>query len=402
MAWEQPAAKVRGNGEARIGAVQRTLAPGEVLLEFVLLEPRSYCMAITTQGVQLVPLPGKTHLENLSQRAREDLQAGRGSTGAASRELYDVMLAPLARQWRGARRLFVVPDGQLHLLPFDAVIAASDQTAGGLSVAVVPSASVLALLRTKGELASAKPDRPLLAIGGVPYERMAGPGSTGAARSASVITGFFDAAMPAKLSTLPRAEAEVRMAASILGPSSSVLVGDAATETALKSEDLWRYEVLHLAAHGFADQKFPERAAIVLLSDLRAGEDGLLQPREIARYRLRARLVVLSACETAVGPTIGQEGVLNVARAFLVAGASSVMMTLWPVSDATSVALMRQFYEYLAQGNDVSEALRASKRAVAERFGPESAATIAAFQIVGDGAQRIEKPKAASQTVGAR
>ena len=135
------------------------------------------------------------------------------------------MLAPLARQWRGARRLFVVPDGQLHLLPFDAVIAASDQTAGGLSVAVVPSASVLALLRTKGELASAKPDRPLLAIGGVPYERMAGPGSTGAARSASVITGFFDAAMPAKLSTLPRAEAEVRMAANILGPSSSRIGG---------------------------------------------------------------------------------------------------------------------------------------------------------------------------------
>ena len=60
---------------------------------------------------------------------------------------------------------------------------------------------------------------------------------------------------------------------------------------------------------------------------------------------LRARLVVLSACETAVGPTIGQEGVLNVARAFLVGGASSVMMTLWPVSDATSAALMRQFYE---------------------------------------------------------
>ena len=76
-----PAAKVRGTGEARIGAVQRTLAPGEVLLEFVLLEPRSYCLAITTQGVQLVPLPGKTHLENLSQRAREDLQAGRALDG---------------------------------------------------------------------------------------------------------------------------------------------------------------------------------------------------------------------------------------------------------------------------------------------------------------------------------
>ena len=149
-------------------------------------------------------------------------------------------------------------------------------------------------------------------------------------------------------------------------------MGDAATETALKRENLSRYEVLHLAAHGFADQKLPERAAIVLLSDPSAGEDGLLQPREIANYGLAARLVVLSACETAVGPTIGQEGVLNVARAFLVGGASSVMMTLWPVSDATSAALMRQFYEHLAQGDDVAEERCARVNARRRRrFGPE-------------------------------
>src|SRR5207247_228187 len=61
-------------GDARLAAVQRTLATTEVLLEFVLLEPRSYCLAITTRGVQLVPLPGKTRLETLSQRAREELQ----------------------------------------------------------------------------------------------------------------------------------------------------------------------------------------------------------------------------------------------------------------------------------------------------------------------------------------
>src|SRR5882672_1334574 len=375
--------------DVRVAAVQRTLAPTEVLVEFVLLEPRSYCLVITTHGVQLVPLPGKMRLENLSKRAREELQAGRGPERTASLELYDALLGPVAAHWRRASRLFVVPDGQLHLLPFDTVIAANDQGAGGLSVAVVPSASVLALLRTKAEMASATRDRPLLAIGGVPYDRMTGPGPAGAAPAGRAITGFFDAAMPAKLPALPRAEAEVRMAADILGPRSVVLVGDAATETALKSEDLSRYEVLHLAAHGFADQKFPERAAIVLLSDLGAGEDGLLQPREIARLGLRARLVVLSACETAVGPTIGQEGVLNVARAFLVGGASSVMMTLWPVSDAISAALMRQFYDHLVRGNDVSESLRASKRAVLDRFGPESMTTVAAFQIVGDGAQRI-------------
>ena len=64
--------------DVRVAAVQRTLAPTEVLVEFVLLEPRSYCLAITTHGVQLVPLSGKMRLESLSKRAREELQAGRG------------------------------------------------------------------------------------------------------------------------------------------------------------------------------------------------------------------------------------------------------------------------------------------------------------------------------------
>ena len=157
MALAPDTAAVPRTSEVRVAAVQRTLAPTEVLVEFVLLEPRSYCLAITTHGVQLVPLPGKTRLESLSKRAREELQAGRGPERTASRELYDALLGPVAAHWRGASRLFVVPDGQLHLLPFDTVIAANDQAAGGLSVAVVPSASVLALLRTKAETGVREP-----------------------------------------------------------------------------------------------------------------------------------------------------------------------------------------------------------------------------------------------------
>ena len=109
----------------------------------------------------------------------------------------------------------------------------------------------------------------------------------------------------------------------------------------------------------------------MLLNDAAAGDDGLLQPREIGQFRLKAGVVVLSACDTAVGPTLGQEGVLNIARAFLLAGAKSVIMTLWPVSDATSTAVMRRFYENLAAGQDVAQALTRSKAAVIEQFGSE-------------------------------
>ncbi|MEO7275271.1 MAG: CHAT domain-containing protein [Vicinamibacterales bacterium] len=77
-------------------------------------------------------------------------------------------------------------------------------------------------------------------------------------------------------------------AARALGSDSVVLTGDAATEAALKSQDLSRFGILHFAAHPFADPKFPERAAIVLLNDVAAGQVGLLQPREIAQFRLQA------------------------------------------------------------------------------------------------------------------
>jgi CHAT domain-containing protein len=141
--------------------------------------------------------------------------------------------------------------------------------------------------------------------------------------------------------------------------------------------------------HAFADPKFPGRTALVLLNDPTTGDDGLLQPREIAHFRLNAGVVVLSACDTAVGPTLGQEGVLNIARAFLLAGARSVITTLWAVSDTTSTAVMRRFYENLAAGEDVATALARSKATVVEQFGPDARATTAAFQLVGVGDHRV-------------
>ena len=157
------------------------------------------------------------------------------------------------------------------------------------------------------------------------------PAPTTVATRSDESRGLHDLTRPAKLGTLLLAETEVQTAARLLGPDSVVLTGDQATESALKRQALRDFEILHFAVHGVVDPKFPERAALVLLNDAASGEDGLLQPREISGFALNAEVVVLSACDTAVGPTIGQEGVLNLARAFLLAGARSVVMTLWAV-----------------------------------------------------------------------
>jgi CHAT domain-containing protein len=300
----------------------------------------------------------------------------------------------LAARVKTAERLIVVPDGKLNALPFDAI---ANTAAAGRSVTIAPSASVLYLLRTRQQ-AHDDSARPLLAIGGVPYDRMFTPTLvTARASRGDEERGLYDATYPTSLPVLATAQQEVLTVARTLGPTSVTLIGEHATESALKQADLSRFGILHFAVHAVADPKFPQRAALVLLNDAAAGEDGLLQPREIARLRLRNAVVVLSACDTSVGPTIGQEGVQNLARAFLLAGAQSIITTLWSVSDGVSTALMGAFYDNLAHGVDVGEALSRAKRAVVERFGPDSGPTVSAFQVVGLGDHRITAAQAAQK-----
>ena len=87
-----------------------------------------------------------------------------------------------------------------------------------------------------------------------------------------------------------------------------------------------------------------------MLSDPQNGEDGFLYAPEIVQLGLSAELVVLSACETAVGPLQGQEGIANLSRAFLFAGSRSVVSTLWQADDASAALLMKLFYAYIAKG----------------------------------------------------
>jgi CHAT domain-containing protein len=150
---------------------------------------------------------------------------------------------------------------------------------------------------------------------------------------------------------------------------STVLMGKSATEAQFKREPLEQYRVIHLAVHGFADSTFPDRAALVLLSDSSAGEDGFLQASEVAQLRLNADLVVLSACDTAVGALTGQEGIANLSRAFLLAGARAVVSTLWEVDDTSSLFLMRRFYAHLAAHQPPATALSAAKRDMLRTFG---------------------------------
>ena len=162
-----------------------------------------------------------------------------------------------------------------------------------------------------------------------------------------------------RLGRLPHAREESRAIERHVG-GVEALIGESASEKALKSRDLGAYDILHFAAHAVADEAHPERSA-VLLAPGDAVEDGLLQVREIEALDLDGRIVVLSACHTAAGVVLSGEGVLSLARAFFEAGAHAVVGSRWPLRDADAAALFDTFYRHLGQGVSLSQALKATQ-----------------------------------------
>jgi CHAT domain-containing protein len=145
------------------------------------------------------------------------------------------------------------------------------------------------------------------------------------------------------------------------------LLGNDATESAFKSSI--NQQIIHLAVHAIANQTQPDRAALVLLSDPTHDEDGFLEASEIVQLPMHADLVVLSACNTAVGPLEGEEGVATLSRAFLLAGARTVVSTLWSVEDESTLYLMKNFYAELNRREGAAEALATAKRNMLKKFG---------------------------------
>ena len=122
--------------------------------------------------------------------------------------------------------------------------------------------------------------------------------------------------------------------------------------------------MLHIATHGYADPEYPEFSGLLLAGE-GANQYDTLTAQEVYMWSLRARLVTLSACQTAMGKTVEGEGVMGLTRAFIYAGAQDVLCTLWPVADESTKALMVVFYGNLKQGQPIEDALRNAQAALA-------------------------------------
>jgi CHAT domain-containing protein len=357
--WITPGAsvlKTKPREAVAIEQIQQALAPSAVLLEYVIADPNSYCLMISRSGLRIVRLGSKAQIEALVVAYLTAVKAKLPAISEA-RSLYDALVRPI-RETAQKDTFIIVRDGQLHLVPFDGLRDESGRyVVETRTVIYSPSASSVYLLTEQKRPQTAR--KALLAIGGVPYARSS-MNRSGLTRGFNR-NGFVD---------LPSSADEVRIAqAAFPREKVDLLLGASATEAAFKAASLNEYRIIHLAVHGFADSTFPDRAALVLLSDPSAGEDGFLQASEIVQLRLNADLVVLSACDTAVGPLQGQEGIANLSRAFLLAGSRTVISTLWQIDDSSSLFLMKRFYAHLSSNESPASALTAAKRDMLRMFG---------------------------------
>jgi CHAT domain-containing protein len=155
-------------------------------------------------------------------------------------------------------------------------------------------------------------------------------------------------------------EAEAIVAAADASKTFEAVGFDASKRTLLET-DLRRYDILHFATHGALDTEHPELSGLVFSLYNREGRsiDGFLRLHEIYNLDLDARLVVLSACKTALGKEVHGEGLIGLTRGFLYAGAAGIVSTVWNIDDRASAMLMSRFYEaMLRDGLRPAEALR--------------------------------------------
>ena len=350
---------------ASLTEIQNALPERLRLVTYSVTNERTYLFLITRGGFEARESPATTevldnlvfdYLSVLKNPASSDELAEKG------RKLYEYLIGPIEGVLADGKALCIVPDKALHFLPFAALVDTSGRYfVESYRLTYVPSASVLVRAveeaRTKGN----SKDERIVAVGNPRFNRDEYP----------------------LLSDLPDAEREARESGALYARR-SIIIGPQASESETRAQ-LRTCDVAHLAVHCLVPERSPWVAALVLAKPgSNAGDrgsaqvsqsdpktprlqtsdsDGLLYLNEIYNLSLpRARLVVLSACESGLGQYYRGEGIVSLIRPFLAARVPTVVASLWSVDSRATADLMIQFHRERKTNNfGAGEALRAAQ-----------------------------------------
>jgi CHAT domain-containing protein/tetratricopeptide (TPR) repeat protein len=367
------------------------LEPGTMLLEYSLGEERSFLWTLEGGQIHGAVLPGQKRIEELARQVYEEIsraEAGSARGGKAAADLSEILLSPIWKAAVGPRRLVVVPDGALGLLPFAALLVPDPgrdwKTPGTLKpllerleVVAIPSATIFDVQRQRLRRHAQAPK--WAAVLADPVFDANDPRL--AQRSGALLAAPNRKSAPearlrgprtedptAELERLPATGREARSIEALAPPGQVWLgLGLDANRDVVLSGKLRDYATLHFATHAVADIRHPELSGLMLSKVDREGHprEGFLGLSDIYALDLDADLVVLAGCRTALGKDVRGEGLIGLARGFFYAGSPRVVASLWRVPDRTTAELMALFYKAMWHDHlPAASALRAAQRSL--------------------------------------
>ncbi len=342
---------VRGDATSTVNLqqLQANLRPDERVVEFHALEDRLLAWVVSPTGIRehSLPLPRKA-LEQVIEAFRDSIVAGRLAAVGGAQQVGDLLISPLALE--PGTRLVIVPHGPLHYLPFQALRPGGEYLIRQHPIAVSPSISIAVQLASKDPHVAPR----LVAFGNPDVEPEY---------------------------ALPASEEEVKKLAALF-PNTQLFLNDAATKTRFR-EAAGNARLLHVAAHAEADRVDPLYSRVLLANE--NGQRNFLEAHEILGMDLsNVALVTLSACESGLGRVAAGDEVLGFSRAFLSAGSSASILSLWPVADDATEILMTTLYGELAKGTDVQVSMQRAQLALLDREEFEHPFFWAPFNTIGN------------------
>ena len=383
---------------------QKLLDENTVFLEFSTGEKQSYAWLIGRNSVKLAKLPPR---DSINQAAREFYAAltDRDATNEAvsiekSVRLSKLVLQSFAADLSKIKRIIIIADGSLQLVPFAALTVSPNEfqpLAGSLEIVNAPSFSSLVYQKESQINRSKSPDK-RLAIFADPIfqdddERF---GTAGNQRRKNAPTTTEEEKKLAqtlrdfgieRLTRLPFTSIEAKEIAKFAPQQTVLALGANASRGKFLNGDFNSYKILHFATHGFLNQSNPDLSGLILslYDEKRRSQNGFLRVIDLYSLKLNADLVVLSACQTGLGKEVDGEGIIGLTRSFMFAGASSVVSSLWKVEDAATAELMKRFYRaMLVENQTPSAALRTAQNEIRAIPRWRSPNNWAGFTLTGD------------------
>lgn len=344
-------------GTTPLVEVQQFLAPSQSLVEYLETDSTVYIFIASKDKADLVEVSMKEKANDLVLPFMISLKGNDFDAFVKySTIIHDLLWKPVAQRLGNAKSLLIVPDAHLNYISFELLLTKAPAELNGdyrqlpillRDYPICYNYSASLFVQSKKIAKNLKPQHGFMGV---------------APDFAKMDFGTLRSKMEKKddtssvFSALPEAVKEVQTISKFLGGQD--FTGEGAGEGRFKNE-VNKHSIIHVATHTVVNNSNPLLSKIVLDPDNE--NDGLLHTYELYDLDLNAEMVTLSTCNSGIGSIQEGEGVMSIARGFSYAGVPNVVMSLWPVPDATTGQIMHSFYGYLRQGYNKDQALQRAK-----------------------------------------